>query len=163
MIELKTPGEIDAVAAAGHVVASILATLHDKAAPGVTPHDLDLIANADLAVATGVPRERTIIAEDGSVVDLQNGRARIVGKVDASYIFVDGSTVVDVSVFEYGWGGALPSVAIDLLDVPTTAGVRPPYIADPRAVSGGVALGIAAVGGLGLLWWRRRRFRGVTA
>ena len=52
-----------------------------------------LIANADLAVATGVPRERTIIAEDGSVVDLQNGRARIVGKVDASYIFVDGSTV----------------------------------------------------------------------
>ncbi|WP_375422842.1 ribonuclease J [uncultured Friedmanniella sp.] len=56
-----------------------------------------LIANADLAVATGVPRERTIIAEDGAVVDLQNGRARIVGKVDASYIFVDGSTVGDVS------------------------------------------------------------------
>jgi ribonuclease J len=52
-----------------------------------------LIANADLAVATGVPRERTIIAEDGSVVDLQQGRAKIVGKVDASYIFVDGSTV----------------------------------------------------------------------
>ncbi|WP_375431178.1 ribonuclease J [uncultured Friedmanniella sp.] len=56
-----------------------------------------LIANADLAVATGVPRERTIIAEDGAVIDLQNGRARIVGKVDASYIFVDGSTVGDVS------------------------------------------------------------------
>jgi ribonuclease J len=56
-----------------------------------------LIANADLAVATGVPRERTIIAEDGAVVDLQDGRARIVGKVDASYIFVDGSTVGDVS------------------------------------------------------------------
>ncbi len=56
-----------------------------------------LIANADLAVATGVPRERTIIAEDGSVVDLQNGRARIVGKVDAGYIFVDGSTVGDIT------------------------------------------------------------------
>ena len=56
-----------------------------------------LIANADLAVATGVPRERTIIAEDGSVVDLQNGRARIVGKVDASYIFVDGSTVGNIT------------------------------------------------------------------
>jgi ribonuclease J len=52
-----------------------------------------LIANADLAVATGVPRERTIIAEDGAVIDLQQGRAKIVGKVDASYIFVDGSTV----------------------------------------------------------------------
>ena len=52
-----------------------------------------LMANADLAVATGVPRERTIIAEDGAVIDLQQGRAKIVGKVDASYIFVDGSTV----------------------------------------------------------------------
>jgi ribonuclease J len=56
-----------------------------------------LIANGDLAVATGVPRERTIIAEDGSVIDLQNGRARIVGKVDCGYIFVDGTTVGDIS------------------------------------------------------------------
>ena len=56
-----------------------------------------LIANAELAVATGVPRERTIVAEDGSVIDLQNGRARIVGKVDAGYIFVDGGSVGDIS------------------------------------------------------------------
>ena len=56
-----------------------------------------LIANGELAIATGVPRERTIIAEDGAVVDLVRGRARIVGKVDAGYIFVDGSTVGDIS------------------------------------------------------------------
>jgi ribonuclease J len=56
-----------------------------------------LIANGELAIATGVPRERTIIAEDGAVVDLVAGRARIVGKVDAGYIFVDGSTVGDIS------------------------------------------------------------------
>jgi ribonuclease J len=56
-----------------------------------------LMANGDLAVATGVPRERTIIAEDGAVVDLANGQARLVGKVDAGYIFVDGSTVGDIS------------------------------------------------------------------
>ena len=56
-----------------------------------------LMANADLAVATGVPRERTILAEDGAVIDLQNGRARIVGKVDAGYIFVDGSMVGEIS------------------------------------------------------------------
>ncbi len=56
-----------------------------------------LIANADLAIATGVPKDRTIIAEDGAVIDLQNGRAKIVGKVDAGYIFVDGSTVGDIS------------------------------------------------------------------
>ena len=56
-----------------------------------------LIANGELAIATGVPRDRTIIAEDGAVVDLARGRARIVGKVDAGYIFVDGSTVGDIS------------------------------------------------------------------
>ena len=56
-----------------------------------------LRANADLAVATGVPRDRTLICEDGSVIDLRNHQARIVGQVDASYIFVDGTTVGDVS------------------------------------------------------------------
>ena len=56
-----------------------------------------LIANRELAVATGVPRNRTIVAEDGSVIDLENGVARIVGKVDSGYIFVDGTTVGDIS------------------------------------------------------------------
>ncbi len=55
-----------------------------------------LIANADLAVATGVPRERAIVVEDGGVVDLANGKARVVGKLDCGYIFVDGSTVGDI-------------------------------------------------------------------
>jgi ribonuclease J len=52
-----------------------------------------LIANADLAVATGVPRDHTFIIEDGDVVDLQGGVMAKVGRVDASYVFVDGSTV----------------------------------------------------------------------
>ena len=56
-----------------------------------------LIANGELAIATGVPRDRTILAEDGSVIDLENGVARIVGKVDSGYIFVDGTTVGDIS------------------------------------------------------------------
>ena len=45
VIELKTPGEIDAIAAAGRVVADVLATLRAKAAPGVTPRQLDDIAS----------------------------------------------------------------------------------------------------------------------
>jgi ribonuclease J len=56
-----------------------------------------LMANGDLAQATGVPAENVLIAEDGNVVDLHKGRARIVGKVDAGYIFVDGTTVGDIS------------------------------------------------------------------
>ena len=56
-----------------------------------------LAANGKLAEKTGVPRENVVVVEDGAVVDLVNGKARAVGKVDASYIFVDGSTVGDVS------------------------------------------------------------------
>ena len=56
-----------------------------------------LTANGDLAIATGVPPDRTIIAEDGMVVDLEAGKARIVGKVDAGYVFVDGTTIGDIS------------------------------------------------------------------
>ena len=56
-----------------------------------------LIANAKLAISTGVPAENTVVCEDGDVVDLADGRASKVGRVDASYVFVDGSTVGDIT------------------------------------------------------------------
>ncbi len=44
IIELRTPGEIDAMAAAGVVVAACLQATRVAAIVGVTPHDLDAIA-----------------------------------------------------------------------------------------------------------------------
>jgi ribonuclease J len=52
-----------------------------------------LIANGDLAVATGVPRANVVLAEDGVVVDLVDGRATITGAVPCGYVYVDGSSV----------------------------------------------------------------------
>jgi ribonuclease J len=52
-----------------------------------------LVANAELAVRTGVPEDRVLIVEDGVVVDLDRGRARIVGRIPAPYVFVDGTTI----------------------------------------------------------------------
>ena len=52
-----------------------------------------LVANGDLAVATGVPRDRVVLAEDGVVVDLVDGRATIAGAVPCGYVYVDGSSV----------------------------------------------------------------------
>jgi ribonuclease J len=52
-----------------------------------------LVANAALAVKTGVPRNRVVLAEDGVVVDLVNGVAGIVGAVPCGYVYVDGSSV----------------------------------------------------------------------
>ncbi|MBA2953160.1 RNase J family beta-CASP ribonuclease [Nocardioides sp. MAH-18] len=54
-----------------------------------------MLANADLARATGI--ENVVIAEDGVVVDLIDGVARVAGKVDCGYVFVDGSSVGDVT------------------------------------------------------------------
>jgi ribonuclease J len=54
-----------------------------------------LLANAELARATGV--ENVVIAEDGVVVDLVDGVATVAGKVDCGYVFVDGSSVGDIT------------------------------------------------------------------
>ncbi|OLE23379.1 MAG: RNase J family beta-CASP ribonuclease [Catenulispora sp. 13_1_20CM_3_70_7] len=56
-----------------------------------------LRAAADLAMKTGVPADRVVIAEDGVTVDLIDGVARITGKVDAGYVYVDGSSVGSVT------------------------------------------------------------------
>ncbi|MDF2146119.1 ribonuclease J [Knoellia sp. p5-6-4] len=52
-----------------------------------------LVANAELAVQTGVDRDNVVLAEDGVVVDLVDGKARIVGAVPCGYTYVDGSSV----------------------------------------------------------------------
>ncbi|HEX8498892.1 MAG TPA: ribonuclease J [Actinomycetales bacterium] len=56
-----------------------------------------LVANADIAVLTGVPRERVVMAEDGVVVDLVDGLAQIVGAVPCGYVYVDGSSVGEIT------------------------------------------------------------------
>nr|WP_275578562.1 ribonuclease J [Yimella sp. NH-Cas1] len=52
-----------------------------------------LVANGDLAVATGVPERNVLLAEDGVVVDLVDGQASITGVVPCGYVYVDGSLV----------------------------------------------------------------------
>jgi ribonuclease J len=54
-------------------------------------------ANAELAERTGVPTDHVILAEDGVVVDLRDGVARIVGAVPVGYIYVDGASVGDIT------------------------------------------------------------------
>ena len=56
-----------------------------------------LIANGRIAEDTGVPRERVILAKDGHVVDLKDGVAEVVGEVPNGYVYVDGSSVGEIS------------------------------------------------------------------
>ncbi len=59
-----------------------------------------LIANGALAVKTGVPAERVLLAENGVVVDLVDHEANIVGAVPVGYVYVDGSSVGSVTEAE---------------------------------------------------------------
>ncbi len=79
-----------------------------------------LRANAALAEATGVPRERIVLAEDGVVVDMVDGLAEIVGRVPVGHVYVDGLSVGDVGEstlsdrLVLGEGGFISiSVAVD--------------------------------------------------
>jgi ribonuclease J len=56
-----------------------------------------LRANADVAVATGIDRHRVLVAEDGMVIDLVDGRARITGIQPVGNVFVDGTTIGDLA------------------------------------------------------------------
>ena len=56
-----------------------------------------LMANAKLAQDTGVPAERTILGENGTVIDLRDGDARVVGQLDLGFVYVDGSTVGEIT------------------------------------------------------------------
>jgi len=56
-----------------------------------------LRAHARLAALSGIPDRNIVIAEDGVVVDLVAGQAKVVGAVPCGYIYVDGLTVGGVT------------------------------------------------------------------
>jgi ribonuclease J len=55
-----------------------------------------LRAHAAIARSMGIPDERIMLAEDGTVVDLVDGLATITGKIPVGYVYVDGLEVGDI-------------------------------------------------------------------
>ena len=55
-----------------------------------------LRANAAIARSLGVTNDRIVLADDGVVIDVADGRAQIVGYVPVGYVYVDGSSVGEV-------------------------------------------------------------------
>lgn len=56
-----------------------------------------LVANAKLARDSGIPEERTFIGDNGTVFDLRDGDVRVVGQLDLGFVYVDGSTVGEIT------------------------------------------------------------------
>lgn len=88
------------VHASGHGYGGELLFLYNAARPknampvhGEWRH---LRANKELAISTGVDRDRVVLAQNGVVVDLQNGRAQVVGQLTVGHLYVDGVNMGDV-------------------------------------------------------------------
>lgn len=84
----------------GHGFAGELLFLYNAARPSnVMPIHGEwrhIRANKELAISTGVKPENVVLAQNGVVVDLVDGRARVVGQVPVGNLYVDGVTMGDV-------------------------------------------------------------------
>ena len=96
-----------------------------------------LAAHAKLAREAGVPDERIILAENGSVVELARGGARLVDRVDAGVTFVDGLRVGDVQDVALRDRRRLADDGV--LIVVTTMGSNGGEIAPPELIARGFA------------------------
>jgi ribonuclease J len=109
-----------------------------------------LRANGELAVRTGVAPENVVLAEDGVVVDLIDGRARTTGRVEVGHVYVDGLSVGDVGEstlsdrLVLGEGGFIAiTVVVDsttgrAMSIPTVSGRG--FSDDPKALDAVVPL-----------------------
>ena len=92
--------EIAPVHVSGHANAeelrTILSLLRPKAVMPVHGEYRMLTAHARLAQEAGVPASGIVLAENGSVVELDAAGARIVGEIESGVTFVDGLGVGDV-------------------------------------------------------------------
>lgn len=55
------------------------------------------VANGGIAVRTGVPPQNVILAENGSVIDMHDAEVSVVGQVPCHNIYVDGSSIGDIT------------------------------------------------------------------
>ncbi|MEU4523717.1 ribonuclease J [Amycolatopsis sp. NPDC024027] len=138
----------------GHASAGELLYLYNAVRPSnVMPVHGEwkhLRANGELAIRTGVAPDNVVIAEDGVVVDLVDGKASRTGRVEVGHVYVDGLSVGDVGEstlsdrLVLGEGGFISiSVAVDSstgrpVSAPTVSGRG--FSDDPKALAAVVPL-----------------------
>ena len=116
-VRVVTNGQVR-IHVSGHAYAGELLFLYN----GVRPRNVmpmhgtwrHLRANAALAVASGVPKESIVLAENGVSVDLVGGKASIAGAVPLGKMFVDGLVTGDVGEATIGERLTLASGFISL-------------------------------------------------
>jgi methionyl aminopeptidase len=116
MIEIKTPGEIEAMRAAGLVVARTLAAVSAAARPGVTTAELDDLAEQTIRDAGAVPSFKGYHGFPGSICSSLNEQI-VHGIPSTEHELVHGDLLsVDCGAILDGWHGD-SAVTIEVGDV----------------------------------------------
>ncbi len=102
MIKLKTPDEIEQMAAAGRILARCHAILHSKARPGVTTADLDAAAERFIRSQGAEPAFKGYRGFPGSICASPN--SMVVHGIPGSYELQRGDILsIDIGVVLDGW------------------------------------------------------------
>jgi len=105
MVEVKTPAQIEAMRAAGLVVASALAAVSDATRPGATTLDLDEVAETTIREAGAVPSFLGYQGFPASICSSVNAQV-VHGIPSAEQVLADGDLVsIDCGALLEGWHG----------------------------------------------------------
>jgi methionyl aminopeptidase len=124
-IELKTPGELDAMRAAGALVARTLAAVAERARPGVSTGELDAIAEQTIRDAGALPSFLGYHGYPASICASVNEQI-VHGIPAATQVLADGDLVsVDCGAILDGWHGdaavTIPVGAVSASDLALSA------------------------------------------
>ena len=104
-VPARTPGELDAMAAAGAVVAAALRTVREAARPGVSTKDLDEAAETVIREAGGIPSFLGYHGYPASICSSVNDRV-VHGIPSADEVLAPGDLVsIDCGAIIDGWHG----------------------------------------------------------
>jgi methionyl aminopeptidase len=137
-IELKSPAEIEAMRAAGAVVAAALAAVADLAKPGVSTAELDAVAEQVIRDARAVPSFKGYHGFPASICASVNEQI-VHGIPSTAQVLADGDLVsVDCGAILDGWHGD-SAVTLAVGEVPAAG------LALSKACEGAMWAGIEAV------------------
>jgi methionyl aminopeptidase len=116
-IELKSPGELEAMRVAGALVARTLAAVAELARPGVSTGELDVLAEQTIRAGGGVPSFLGYHGYPASICTSVNEEI-VHGIPSAARLLADGDLVsVDCGAIVDGWhGDAAVTIAVGEVD-----------------------------------------------
>ncbi|GAA4799474.1 type I methionyl aminopeptidase [Actinomycetospora chlora] len=135
-VEMKTPGQVEAMRAAGLVVAATLAAVTEAATPGVSTADLDEVAEATIRDAGAVPSFLGYQGFPASICTSVNEQV-VHGIPAPTQVLADGDLVsIDCGAILEGWHG---DAAVTLLVGTPAAGDEELSAACRAAMEAGIA------------------------